>query len=199
MPRLPFPRPVRITVSWIMFIPFLSYFASFEVSAKQALYHQRSSILYLAQSSPLDEFFDSGETRNSDLNSAILNSGWSGKEIRKSMLKLYKVDPIRLARFLYSSEGTALLKKNTKPYYPVNIFGDRVWMALRSAIILDSANGTISSRGILKRMETGSLNFDKCEQMNCNKIFSVFIFLPACLQAGQKDIPDRSNAFRKFC
>ena len=50
--------------------------------------------------------------------SAIARSGWSPEEWRLGLAKPYSVDLVDLARFLYSSDGLAFLRTQTRGYGP---------------------------------------------------------------------------------
>ena len=139
----------------------------------------------------------------------INNSGWTVKEIQAAMTKSYGVDLIGVSRFLYSSDGVAFLEDQTKSYYPYWMKQKTAVVALRSAIILDAADGQISSAGILNGLPVnfaladngssdGSQNVctDGLDGAEATSLLSWYVFLPACVQANSQlpEAPVRTMA-----
>jgi hypothetical protein len=114
------------------------------------------------------------------------------------MTRSYEVDLVGVSRFLYSSDGVAFLQDQTKSYYPYWRKQETAVVALRSAIILDAADGQISSAGILNALPVdfaladngasdGSQNVckDGLDGAQATSLMSWYVFLPACVQAKQ--------------
>ena len=154
--------------------------------------------VWSTSSSAFKTFLESGEITDRALASGINNSGWE-VEIKEGMTKTYEVDVVGVARFLYSDDGVKFLKDQTAsfPYWKMT---DTAVFALRSAIIADSADGSLSSAGIMAALPvdfrladtcgtyTGAQNVcapDKCEgDAQCTSLLSWYVFLPACVQAN---------------
>ena len=116
------------------------------------------------------------------------------------MTKTYEVDVVGVSRFLYSTDGVKFLKDQTRSYFPYWKMKSTAVVALRSAIILDSADGKLSSAGIMSYLPVdfrladtcntydGVQNVcapDKCEgDAQCTSLLSWYVFLPACVQAN---------------
>ena len=161
-----------------------------------------------------EKFLASGETTDRALKSAIYKSGLSADEIRAGMTKSYEVDVSSVTRFLYTKEGIKFLENKTSSYSPYWEANKTAVVALRSAIIADSVDGTISSQGILEKLpvafrfsktcsnndrsKTFCTNSDCGEGPSCNSLLSLYMFMPACVQAGQNVTP-RTNTFRRYC
>jgi hypothetical protein len=140
-------------------------------------------------------------TTNRALAEGVSLSGWSAKEIKKGLSKKYKVNVVYVARFLYSKKGVKFLQNQTKSYFPYWGMKKTAVQALRSAIILDSVDGKLSSAGIMKKLPVdmrladtcgtydGSQNVcakGKCKgDQQCTSLLSWYVFLPACVQANQ--------------
>ena len=82
-------------------------------------------------------------------------SGWSHEQLQAGLQQEYSVDVAAVARFLYSPKGEQFLKEsiqesNYTPYYSQQ----NSLQAVRSAIILDSADGKLSSYGMMKQRPT---------------------------------------------
>ena len=147
-------------------------------------------------------FFETGEITDRSLQAAINNSGWTAEEIRWGMTKFYAVDVVGVSRFLYSEDGVKFLKDQTRSYFPYWKMKSTAVIALRSAIIADSVDGSISSAGILAelpvafRLANISGSYDGiqnvCAPMNCEgdaqctSLMSWYVFLPACVQANSQ-------------
>ena len=145
-------------------------------------------------------FFKSGEINDRALDAGISNSGWTAEEIQEGMTKTYAVDIIGVSRFLYSNDGVKFLKDQTRSYFPYWTMTPTSVVALRSAIIADSIDGSISSASIMAELPVdfrladtcgtydGAQNIcapDKCEgDAQCTSLLSWYVFLPACVQAN---------------
>ena len=156
--------------------------------------------VWSTSSSAFKTFLESGEITDRALASGINNSGWEAEEIQEGMTKTYEVDVVGVARFLYSDDGVKFLKDQTASYFPYWKMTDTAVFALRSAIIADSADGSLSSAGIMAELPvdfrladtcgtyTGAQNVcapDKCEgDAQCTSLLSWYVFLPACVQAN---------------
>ena len=156
--------------------------------------------VWSTSSSAFKTFLESGEITDRALASGINNSGWEAEEIQEGMTKTYEVDVVGVARFLYSDDGVKFLKDQTASYFPYWKMTDTAVPALRSAIIADSADGKLSSAGIMAALPvdfrladtcgtyTGAQNVcapDKCEgDAQCTSLLSWYVFLPACVQAN---------------
>ena len=125
-------------------------------------------------------------------------SGWSRDQLQAGLNKEYDVDVAAVSRFLYSDKGEAFLSEsirqnNYTPYYSQQ----NSLQAVRSAIILDSADGKLSSYGMMANLPTdqrlqgamtvcdvnnvGGNNVDKSKQ--ATSLLSWYMTTPACIQA----------------
>ena len=157
--------------------------------------------VWTTTSSEFSTFLDDGEITDRALDSGINRSGWSADEIQQGMTKTYDVELIDVTRFLYSDDGVVFLKNQTKSYFPYWKMTDTAVQGLRAAIIADSADGSISSQGIMANLPVafrladtcgtydGSQNVcadGKCQgDAQCTSLLSWYVFLPACVQANQ--------------
>ena len=125
-------------------------------------------------------------------------SGWSRDQLQAGLNKEYDVDVAAVSRFLYSDKGEAFLSEsirqnNYTPYYSQQ----NSLQAVRSAIILDSADGKLSSYGMMAKLPTdqrlqgamtvcdvnnvGGNNVDNSKQ--ATSLLSWYMTTPACIQA----------------
>ena len=74
----------------------------------------------------------------------------------------YKVNVVYVARFLYSKKGYKFLENQTKSYFPYWGMKKTAVQALRSAIVLDSVDGKLSSAGIMKMLPVDMRLADTC-------------------------------------
>ncbi|QEY32963.1 alpha/beta hydrolase [Synechococcus sp. RSCCF101] len=146
-------------------------------------------------------FLETGDIEDRALLSGLNNSGWSHEEVRSGLSKTYDVDLIGVSRFLYSDEGVKFLKNQTTSYFPYWAMTDTSVVALRSAIIADAADGSISSAGIMSNLPVNFRLADTCGtytgaqnvcaegqcsgDAQCTSLLSWYVFLPACIQANQ--------------
>ena len=152
--------------------------------------------------SAIDTFLKTGSITDRGLAGGLRRSGWTAKEVRDGLLKTYDVDLIGVSRFLYSDNGVKFLKKATASYFPYYSMNTYAVQALRSAIIADAADGSLSSAGIMKALPTDFRLADFCNTYTgaqnicaegrckpgtaqCTSLFSWYVFLPACIQANQ--------------
>jgi hypothetical protein len=150
----------------------------------------------------METFFETGEVTDRGLNGGLNRSGWTRDEVREGMTKTYDVDVVGVSKFLYSDQGVKFLKDATNSYFPYYSMDKYAVPALRSAIIADAADGSISSAGIMAALPvdfrladtcgtyTGEQNIcaeGRCEEgtAQCTSLFSWYVFLPACIQANQ--------------
>ena len=160
--------------------------------------------VYTTKLKDFKKFLKKGEitsTTNRALAAGVSLSGWSAEEIQKGLSKQYKVNVVYVARFLYSKKGVKFLQNQTKSYFPYWGMKKTAVQALRSAIVLDSVDGKLSSAGIMKMLPVdmrladtcstydGSQNVcakGKCKgDQQCTSLLSWYVFLPACVQANQ--------------
>ncbi|MFM1800576.1 MAG: hypothetical protein RLZZ117_2854 [Cyanobacteriota bacterium] len=158
--------------------------------------------VWSTRQSAVDTFLKTGEITDRGLAGGLSRSGWTAKEVRDGLLKTYDVDLIGVSRFLYSDNGVKFLKKATASYFPYYSMNTYAVQALRSAIIADAADGSLSSAGIMKALPTdfrladfcgtytGAQNIcaeGRCKpgSAQCTSLFSWYVFLPACVQANQ--------------
>lgn len=158
--------------------------------------------VWTTTSSEFQTFFETGEVTDRALASGISNSGWTADEIQEGMTKSYAVDIVGVSRFLYSEDGVKFLKDQTRSYFPYWKMKSTAVVALRSAIIADAVDGSISSSGIMAELPVdfrladtcgtydGAQNVcapDRCEgDAQCTSLLSWYVFLPACVQANSQ-------------
>jgi hypothetical protein len=153
-----------------------------------------------------ETFLESGEVTDRGLHGGLSRSGWTRDEVRDGLTKTYDVDLVGVSRFLYSDEGVKFLKNATASYFPYWSMDTYAVQALRSAIIKDAEDGSISSAGIMASLPTdfrladfcgtytGAQNIcaeGRCEEgtAQCTSLLSWYVFLPACVQANQMTDP----------
>lgn len=146
----------------------------------------------------LDTFLSTGSITDRGLEGGLNRSGWTSEQIRAGLNKNYNIDFLGLARFLYSPAGEEYLTEQTRSYVPYWTL--RTWAieALRSAIILDGQDGTISGAGIFQHLPVDfrsakSSPFDGKQNVaalsnckdgpQCTSLFSWMVFLPADLNS----------------
>lgn len=156
-------------------------------------------------------FFDTGEITDRGLEGGLNRSGWTSEEVRTGMTKPYSVSLVGVSRFLYSDAGVKFLKNATASYFPYWSMNTYAVQALRSAIIADAADGSISSRGIMTALPTDFRLADFCNTYSgaqnicaegrckegsnqCTSLLSWYVFLPACIQANQQQEPVAQKA-----
>lgn len=164
------------------------------------------------QPEAIRRFVETGVVSDRSLASAIDRSGWSPEELRLGLAKPYSVDLVALARFLYSSDGLAFLRTQTRGYGPSSTQSTSTQstgsqstsanstyavQALRSAIIAAAAGGQISALAIMAHLPTDFSTGQGCGRLGvcapskcvgeaqCTSLLSWYVFLPACLQANQ--------------
>jgi len=120
-------------------------------------------------------------------------SGWTQEELETGLQQEYDVDVTAVANFLYSDKGVQFLSEsiqenNYTPYYSQ---ANSV-QSVRSAIILDAADGKLSSYGMMARLpvdqrlqgpmkvcDTNNLSNEQQE----TSLLSWYMNTPACIQA----------------
>ncbi len=150
-----------------------------------------------------DTFLKTGEVTDRGLAGGLARSGWSSKEVRDGFSKKYDVDVVGVSDFLYSDAGVKFLKKATTSYFPYYSMNTYAVQALRSAIISDAVDGSISAAGIMKALPVDFRLADFCNTYTgaqalctdnsgckpgtgqCTSLLSWYVFLPACIQANQ--------------
>ena len=159
------------------------------------------------QPEAIRRFVETGVVSDRSLASAIDRSGWSPEELRLGLAKPYSVDLVALARFLYSRDGLAFLRTQTRGYGPASTQSTSTQSiatqstyaveALRSAIVAAAAGGQISALAIMAHLPTDFSTGQGCGRLGvcapskcvgeaqCTSLLSWYVFLPACLQANQ--------------
>ncbi len=149
-----------------------------------------------------DTFLGSGDITDRGLEGGLARSGWTSDEVKSGMTKTYSVNLVGVSRFLYSDAGVKFLKNATNSYFPYYSMNTYAVQALRSAIISDAKDGSISSAGIMKALPTDFRLADFCNTYSgaqnicaegrcqpgtaqCTSLLSWYVFLPACIQANQ--------------
>ena len=146
--------------------------------------------------SDVEAFVVDGETPGLALQAAISNSGWTAEELQFGFTKTYEVDLVSVSRFLYSEAGDAFLQDQTRSYVPFWRETTTAAVALRSAIIADAKDGSISAIGIMKSLPVDFRLTDNGasdgKQNVCapalvsgdqaTSLLSWYVFLPACVQ-----------------
>ena len=131
-------------------------------------------------------------------------SGWSRDELQAGLQKEYDVDVAAVARFLYSPQGERFLKdsiqqNNYTPYYSQQ----NSLQAVRGAIILDSADGKLSSYGMMAKLPTdqrlqGAMKVcdanDASNSQRATSLLSWYMNTPACIQAYTAEAPAPAKA-----
>ena len=131
-------------------------------------------------------------------------SGWSRDQLQAGLNKEYDVDVAAVARFLYSDKGEAFLSEsirsnNYTPYYSQQ----NSLQAVRSAIILDSADGKLSSYGMMSNLPTdqrlqGAMKVCDVSDINnsqqATSLLSWYMNTPACIQAYTAEAPAPARA-----
>ena len=149
-----------------------------------------------------DTFLRTGEVTDRGLAAGLAASGWPVDQLRAALAKSYTVDFLAVSRFLYSEAGERFLRRATTSYGPYDMMKTTAVPALRSAILSDAADGSISSAGILRALPTAFRLADNgnghtggqaicapghCRSgtAQCTSLLSWYAFLPACIQARQ--------------
>ena len=152
--------------------------------------------------SAFDTFLKTGAVTDRGRAGGLARSGWTATQVRDGMNKTYDVDLVGVSRFLYSDAGVKFLKNATASYFPYWSMNTYAVQALRSAIISDAADGSISSAGIMRALPTDFRLADFCNTYTgaqnicaegrckagtaqCTSLLSWYVFLPACIEANQ--------------
>ena len=129
----------------------------------------------------------------------IARSGYTNDELEAGLSKNYSVDVVAVADFLYSDKGVQFLQdsigqNNYTPYYSQQF----ALQAVRSAIILDSADGKLSSYGMMSNLPTdqrlqGSMKVcdvsDASNSQRATSLLSWYMNTPACIAAYTAEAP----------
>ena len=169
-----------------------------EAGTKRPVRWVSGGAVWTTKASAFAKFFNDGEITDRALQAGINNAGWTADEIQEGMTKSYDVDLVGVSRFLYSADGVAFLDDQTRSYFPYWQKKKTAVVALRSAIILDAADGEISSAGIMRQLPVdfrlndngtsdGAQNVCKngLSGDQATSLLSWYVFLPACVQANQ--------------
>ena len=169
-----------------------------EAGTKRPVRWVSGGAVWTTKASAFAKFFKDGEITDRALQAGINNAGWTADEIQEGMTKSYDVDLVGVSRFLYSADGVAFLDDQTRSYFPYWQKKKTAVVALRSAIILDAADGEISSAGIMRQLPVdfrlndngtsdGAQNVckDGLSGDQATSLLSWYVFLPACVQANQ--------------
>jgi len=148
-----------------------------------------------------ETFLKDGEIIDRGLMGEVNHSGWSADEIQSGLSKTYDVDLLGVSRFVYSDGGVKFLKNQTTSYFPYWAMTNISVVALRSAIIADAVDGSISSAGIIANLPVNFRLADTCgtyvsaqnmcaegkcsDDAQCTSLLLWYVFLPACIQANQ--------------
>ena len=122
----------------------------------------------------------------------INGSGYTEDELEQGLAQTYNVDVVAVADFLYSDKGVQFLvdsigTNNYTPYYSQQ----NALQAVRSAIILDSVDGSLSGNGMMKLLPVderlqGAMNVCNVDQANVARktsLLSWYVNTPACVAA----------------
>lgn len=150
-------------------------------------------------------FISDGTVTDRGLSDGIARSGWTSDELRTGLSKTYNVDLVGVSRFLYSDAGVKFLKNQSRSYFPYWTMSTYAVEGLRSAIIADARDGSISAAGIMTNLPTDYRLADTCNTYDgkqnvcaegkcttdaqCTSLLSWYVFLPACIQANQVSEP----------
>ncbi len=133
-------------------------------------------------------------TNDTPVPTGLVNrSGYTYDELEAGLSKNYSVDVVAVADFLYSDKGVQFLKdsigqNNYTPYYSQQ----NALQAVRSAIILDSADGKLSSYGMMSNLPTdqrlqGAMKVcdvsDASNRQRATSLLSWYMNTPACIAA----------------
>jgi len=149
-----------------------------------------------------DTFLRTGEVTDRGLAAGLAGSGWPVDQLRAALVRSYTVDFLAVSRFLNSEAGERFLRRATTSYGPYDRMNTTAVPALRSAILSDAVDGSISSAGILRALPTAFRLADNgnghtggqpicapghCRSgtAQCTSLLSWYAFLPACIQARQ--------------
>jgi len=146
------------------------------------------------------EFVATGAISDRGLSQLIKKSGWTSDELRSGFTRAYRVRLEAVNAFLGSEAGVLWLRNQTRSYTPFASLRQHAPQALRSAILADATDGSISAAGIMAALPTdfrltrGYDDLDgvqnvcaiaRCEDpRQCTSLLSWFYFLPACIQAN---------------
>ena len=170
--------------------------ASASAAAQQPIRWVTGGAVWSTSQEAIKTFLDTGEITDRGLQGGLNQSGWTADQVRAGLNKRYNIDFLRVSNFLYSPAGELYLTEQTRSYVPYWTLRTLSIQALRSAIILDAADGSISGAGIISQLPVDfriddSTPFDgrqnvaaqaNCkDNAPCTSLFSWFVFLPAQL------------------
>jgi hypothetical protein len=176
--------------------------ANSEVFADLCIRSKASNPALARKCKNFNVFLETGKINGRSLRVDLQNSGWKIDEIRMGMNKKYSVNIVSVSRYLNSESGIEFLEDQTATYSPRWGKKSTAVVALRSAILADSADGKISSAGIMASLpvefifsSSRSNNYIRngiCAPSMCNghgqcySLLSHYVFLPACICANSK-------------
>lgn len=159
-------------------------------AAEQPVRWSRGAAVWSTSQQELDTFLSTGVVRDRGLEAGLHGAGWSPEQIRAAMNKLYSVDLAAVARFLDSPAGEALLRGRADTYFPYWSQGRTGVQALRAAILIDSADGRISSASIVAALPADM----RLTQAPAQPLLTWLVFLPARIQGGSSQRPAPAGA-----
>jgi hypothetical protein len=169
-----------------------------DASTQNPLRWNNGGAVWSTSQEALDTFLNTGAITDRGLEGGLNRSGWTSEQIRTGLNKIYTINFLGLAKFLYSPAGEEYLNQQTRSYVPYWTLKTWAVEALRSAIILDAQDGTISGAGIFQHLPVDfrsakSSPFDGIQNVaslsnckdgpQCTSLFSWMIFLPADLNS----------------
>ena len=156
--------------------------------------------VWSTSSESFQRFVQQGSIADRGMGQLIARSGWTADELRAALSRTYAVQLEQVSYFLNSEAGVLWLRNQTRSYTPYATLRARAPEALRSAILADAADGSISAAGIIAALPTdfrltrGIRDLDgvqnvcavaRCEDpRQCTSLLSWFYFSPACIQAN---------------
>ena len=160
--------------------------------------------VWSTQDAAIRRFVSTGEIQDRGLQQLIKSSGWQPDELRIAIAKLYRIDSLRLSRFLASEQGERFLRSQLGTYGPSDAPIESL-VGLRAAILGASADGELSAADLLTHLPT---NFDLRRRSGTaiaampvcgsganlsggrqDSWLSWLVFLPACLQSASVSPP----------
>lgn len=154
-------------------------------------------------------FLVDGKINDRSLTTLVARSGWPAEPLRRALIKPYSMDLVLLAAYLRSGEGERFLSDQVGSYAPFAAPSKAI-EGLRSALLADAADGSLSAAGVMAQLPTdfrlariagvASGAMDNCapqlgalpgedDQIDAvlvkqrrTSLLSWYAFLPACLQ-----------------
>jgi len=184
----------------LLALPLLPAVAAAAEGTERPARSSSASGVWTTSSEHFRDFVATGAIKDRGLSQLIDRSGWTPDELRAGFSRTYRVRLEAVAQFLSSEAGVLWLRNQTRSYTPFASLRARAPEALRSAILADAADGSISASGIVAALPTdfrltrgygdldGTQNVcavARCEDpRQCTSLLSWFYFLPACIQAN---------------